>query len=65
MSDKLKYCPFCGDELVKVKFDEDEPHYLMMGIVFIECQNCGAKSGHYHREEEAIAAWNKRVDNAL
>ena len=61
VNNKLKSCPFCGDELVKVKFDEDEPHYLDDGNCFIECQNCNAKSGHFHREEEAIAAWNKRV----
>ena len=61
-NNELKPCPFCGDELVKVKFD-DEGYlpYLNEGNCFIECQNCNAKSGYYHREEDAIAAWNKRA----
>ena len=61
MANELKPCPFCGDELVKVKFDEDEQHYLGDGDCFIECQNCNSKSGHYHFEEAAIATWNERV----
>lgn len=56
---KLKRCPFCGGEaLVCIK-----PFIGESGRGFVvECDGCWASTGYYETEEEAIEAWNRRVD---
>ena len=62
---QLKPCPFCvADEGsgihidVVVSFNElkDDTHY---GVI---CENCGARIGYFKILEEAVEAWNQRVE---
>lgn len=57
MSEKLKFCPFCGGKKVK-KFIAP----LMQTVMFI-CQKCGADVCFYGAEHEpkATEAWNRRA----
>ena len=51
--EELKLCPFCGGKaLIHTYFDE--------GYV-IECNHCDAKSAGKESIEEAIEAWNTRL----
>ena len=48
---KLKPCPFCGSNDVKV----------VSGMNFVACYECESDSGVYDSKEEAVKAWNRRV----
>ena len=54
MSDKLKPCPFCGGE---AKFFEDKGYQ----IYSVTCTECDAGTNAYGIEQDAIDAWNSRV----
>lgn len=60
MSEELKQCPFCrsGDAVEFGKIDN-------VGSWMVECvaelDGCGAMSGLYESESEAISAWNRRA----
>ena len=64
MMEKLKKCPFCGGE---VKINE---HYGLYGNqVVVYCRECNSifksckdSSGKNVAEENAIKAWNTRVE---
>jgi len=62
MADELKPCPFCGG---KPYILEDEYY----GTFEVGCNNRKCKLVVYTNDiaekKKAIAAWNKRVDNAL
>lgn len=51
---ELKPCPFCGGEAKLT-----EPY---MNIYVISCGNCGVGSAIYTNSEQAIEAWNRRVE---
>lgn len=57
--DKLKPCPFCGEEAQI--FTDDEMGYLGNTQYLVKCGNCLCGTGHYSNPEYAIEAWNKRV----
>ena len=57
MSDELKPCPFCGGE---AEFE----YYWWQETVVIKCPKCGASSEPQFYENEAIEAWNKRVETS-
>ncbi len=67
MSDKLKPCPFCGDA-AKIKMhkylrrfaSQDNPNEYYWRV---ECLSCGAGINAYFTEQEAIKAWNRRVND--
>ena len=55
---ELKPCPFCGSTVIwnlEVGRNTD--------MWFVQCQDCFATFPHFDSEEEAIEAWNRRVDN--
>lgn len=54
MSDKLKPCPFCGK--LHHEVSDYKPVYR------VECTFCGARTGNYNSEQEAIKAWNRRIE---
>lgn len=56
---KLKNCPFCGGKAISRK---RRPDHIMNGKFFISCEECKNKTGYYDLEEDAIMAWNKRVE---
>lgn len=63
---ELKPCPFCGGEaeLVPHKFFSEKFKVWKVESYGIECYNCHAKCfPFFEREEDAIKAWNRRVDN--
>lgn len=54
MDNKLKPCPFCGGEAILAENTNSEE-------LLVECCNCYAHTGLYCSEQEAIDAWNNRV----
>ena len=60
--EELKNCPFCdGKAIIRRR----NPDHIMRDKYFACCTSCKNKTGYYDSEEEAIVAWNKRVDNAM
>lgn len=57
--EELKNCPFCGGKAISRR---RRPDHIMNGKYFISCVECRNKTHYYDSEEEAIAAWNKRVE---
>lgn len=58
--ENIKSCPFCGGDSITRRRN---PDHIMRNKVFVTCTKCKNKTGYYDTEEQAIAAWNKRVDN--
>lgn len=55
MAREVYDCEFCGAEaelLADGDFDEDDYVY------FVQCTNCGRKSGKYADHEKAVDEWN-------
>ena len=66
--DKLKPCPFCGDE-ARIKDGMRTDGNIIYKTKCVQCVGCGAKTqekiscGYYSlhfTDEEAIEAWNRR-----
>jgi Lar family restriction alleviation protein len=57
MNNTLLPCPFCGGIGTLWSIDQCDTVYAV-------CQDCGARTVDYKHAEEAIAAWNRRVDVA-
>lgn len=55
MNDKLKPCPFCGG---KAKLFEDKDYQ----IYSVTCTECDAGTNAYGIEQDAIDAWNGRIE---
>ena len=53
MSDKLKPCPFCGGHAIIDGCDDT--------LWIVICKECNASIGYKETEQEAIEAWNSRV----
>lgn len=56
MEEKLKPCPLCGSDEVKLV---QPPHQN-----YIECLECEATGPNLPTDEDAIAAWNRREPHA-
>lgn len=54
MSDKLKSCPFCGGKAI---LSEDKRY----DVHSVFCNECYIETSPQNTEQEAIDAWNKRV----
>ena len=52
--EKLKPCPFCGEEAQI--FTDDEMGYLGNAYYLVKCGNCLCGTGHYNNPEYAIEA---------
>lgn len=57
---RLKPCPFCGaDEASGIHIEtiwDDKEKFRVM------CENCGAEIGDFKTLEQAVEAWNQRVE---
>ena len=58
MTEKLKPCPFCGGRAVEDHWEGfmDESFYK------IKCFKCEGQTKEYRKYEQAIEAWNRRVN---
>lgn len=50
--EELKKCPFCGGEAKIVGYS----------LFWIVCEECLAETAGFATKEEAIKAWNRRVE---
>ena len=55
--EELKKCPFCGGEAEIYKSFDYVSKYR------VECTKCEMYSQNYNKLEEAIEAWNSRVED--
>lgn len=65
-SKSLKKCPFCGGEepvTVIIRKGKDGWRDRYAVLCDYDYGGCGAESGWYHYEEEAIEAWNRRTND--
>lgn len=63
MMEKLKLCPFCGNEpTIRIFKGKDGWRDGYAVICRYDEGGCGAESGLYHYESEAIEAWNRRAE---
>ena len=69
--DKLKPCPFCGDEDINISFYTNELTRPLPAGYMYECGSCGCEGpsfnvlGSYDAKarRDAKEAWNRRPDN--
>ena len=68
---ELKPCPFCGNQPVVGKYEPRLYRPVMNHTYCIVCCECEMMfgwdcdyGGRFDTEEEAIEAWNRRIDNA-
>ena len=54
MSDKLKPCPFCGGRAIIDGCDET--------LWIVICKECNASIGYKETKQDAIDAWNWRIE---
>jgi Lar family restriction alleviation protein len=52
--EELKRCPFCGGEAIEVRTGES---------YWVRCSDCDAETALCDSRPDAIAAWNRRVQN--
>ena len=53
MSSNLKPCPFCGGEAEFYEFT----------CFWVSCKDCWCETFTYDTKQEAVEAWNRRVNN--
>ena len=63
MSDELKSCPFCGSKAVIDQYSNTiGQKQIDSHVVECNCEyGCGARTGIFFKEKDAIEAWNKRI----
>lgn len=63
--DKLKPCPFCGNKDVTLMTRRGKDGWRDRFFVLCDYNDggCGASGGWYHYPDEAVEAWNRRVQN--
>ena len=54
MNDELKPCPFCGGKAIIDGCDDT--------LWIVICKECNASIGYKETKEEAIEAWNLRIE---
>lgn len=63
---ELKTCPFCGGEAeihICMVVDENNIGIIRQGQTGVHCTNCRTATHIFDNEDEAIEAWNRRVEN--
>ena len=59
---ELKNCPFCGGDAEK-RYLMRKKLFASTHYVYVRCKVCGATSSVHFTIEDAIEAWNRRVDH--
>lgn len=60
----LKPCPFCGGEpTIRIFRGKDGWRDRFAVLCRYDEGGCGAESGLYHYEAEAVEMWNRRAEN--
>lgn len=64
---ELKPCPFCGGEAEEKYIKRNLKYRLfyfrdITHFVYIHCKTCGCTSRVHETKENAIEAWNRRVE---
>lgn len=54
MEPELKTCPFCGGEA----------ELMGLSIFWVQCKDCHVETLAVDHEEDAVKAWNRRVNHA-
>ena len=54
MNDELKPCPFCGGEAIVDGCDDT--------LWIVICKECNSSIGYKETKEEAVEAWNRRIE---
>lgn len=72
MGNKLKPCPFCGCKEIMIancieledceKFEGCDEEVYLTAVCNFNKGGCGASGGYRRTKEEAIEAWNRRVE---
>jgi Lar family restriction alleviation protein len=57
----LEHCPFCGSNPRFSMFELDSG--VIAGFQ-VRCPSCGAAAKGSENKQEALSAWNRRVDGA-
>lgn len=66
---KLKPCPFCGatesSGMISESIVPVESFLKAKTVEFytVKCHCCGCKVGNHNTKDDAISAWNRRVNN--
>jgi Lar family restriction alleviation protein len=62
MSDKLKPCPFCGEEAyLKDEAQTNSSAKCPPSIYRAVCSGCEVRTDFYYKPEEAAGVWNTRA----
>lgn len=59
MNEELKPCPFCGSDQVSVSIGETG---VGGDFYYVECEKCAGMCGSSSKQEDAVKAWNKRIN---
>ena len=57
----IKSCPFCGEDAFLYGNDED-PTNAVSTEWNVECCLCGLRTGYHEDAQNAVKAWNKRIN---
>ena len=63
MPNELKPCPFCGGEAKLTTFRSARVRLFKLVGYSVDCSVCCARSVLRLEADEAIEAWNRRVEN--
>lgn len=62
MDIKLKPCPFCGGEALKMQIKSTNIFKRNRQYAYVECAVCRASTGLHDNELRAGRAWNMRKE---
>ena len=54
---ELRHCPFCGGSATIYSTQLNDGDHIVV------CNKCGAASAYFYNREQAVRAWDRRVDD--
>lgn len=58
----LKPCPHCKESQLRISEVWTSRKSETVSEFAVDCMSCGASGGYYDTEEQAIEAWNRRIE---